>query len=106
MQITIWPKYLYLKSGNSTEPVGEGWMIKIRHAVVRNNHSLTSQFVLTLFQEILEMGAADLLLTFDDEGEIAGEFSAGLELRFDRFKVSKMLTFVIRRSPCKQRIFG
>jgi hypothetical protein len=45
---------------------------------------------------------ADLLFAFDDESDVAWQFGAGFQIRFNSFEVRKVLTFVIAGATCKK----
>src|SRR5688572_4564722 len=48
------------------------------------------------------MLTADLLLAFDDEGQVAGQFSPGFQIRFHGVQVREVLALVITRPAAEQ----
>ncbi len=48
------------------------------------------------------MFAADFLLSFDDEGEVAGEFGAGLEPGLDGLEVGEVLAFIVAGAAAEE----
>ena len=53
------------------------------------------QLLLMLLEKGREVSTAHLLLTLDDEREVAGEFRPCLQAGFDGVEVSQMLAFVV-----------
>jgi len=49
-----------------------------------------------------EAVAADFLFAFNDERNVTGQYSAGLEISFDGLEVRQILAFIIASTPGKQ----
>ena len=54
-------------------------------------------------QESFEAFAADLFFAFDDERQVARQFGAGFEIRFDGLEVGEVLALVITSTATEQR---
>ena len=53
-----------------------------------------------------EAAAAHFLFAFDDEGNIAGQLGAGLEIGFHGFEVGQVLAFVVAGAAPEERAVG
>ena len=88
---------------DAAESVGERGKFQAGQPVVRDDNGVAAQFPDVLFEKVFEMFAADFLLAFDDEGEIAGQRSAGLQVGFDGVEMGEMLALVIDGATGKER---
>ena len=84
-----------LKGHDAAQTVAERGLVGRGHAGVRDDEGFALQFRAVLAQEFGQVRAADLLLALDDEGEVAGQGGAGLEIGFDGLEVGEVLAFVI-----------
>ena len=92
------------EGGNSAQRISEGRVFRRGHAGIGNDNGVTGQFGAIFFQESGEAAAADFFLAFDDEGNVARQVGAGLEICFDGFQVSEVLAFVIASATTKKRM--
>ncbi len=88
---------------DAAQGIGEGGVFETRHAGVGNDDGVALEFRAMAFQEGSEVFAADFLLAFDNEGEVAGEFGAGFEPGLDGFQVGEILAFVIACAAAVER---
>ena len=56
---------------------------------VGDDHGIAVQLCAVRFEKYREVRAADLLFAFEDEREVAGQGSAGLEIGLDGFRCAK-----------------
>ncbi len=91
-----------LKRDDAAQGISERGMFRTGHAGVGNHDGVAFQFVAMRFEKFCEIGAADFFLAFDDECQIAGQGSIGLEIGFDGFEMGEMLAFVIRAAARKE----
>ena len=91
------------KGRNSPQTVSQCRLVSSGHSRIRNDHAVAFQFRTIGFQERTQGFAADFLLTFDDKGNVAGQFRSGLELSLDGFEMSQILAFVVASASRKQR---
>jgi hypothetical protein len=74
------------------------------HAGIGDDHRLAQEFLASGAEERSEVGAADFLFAFDEEGEVAGELGAGAKEGFDGFEVGEVLAFVVAGTAGEQGI--
>ena len=59
-----------------------------------------------LLQKGREAAAADFFLALDDEGQVARQLGAGLEIRFNGLEVREVLAFVVAGAAAEERAAG
>ena len=72
MQIARGPVHDDFEGNDPAQSVRERGMLWTRDAVVGDDNGVALQFGAVRLEEFAEMFAADLLLAFDDEGQVAG----------------------------------
>ena len=80
---------------DAAQSIGECRQSFCRHAGVGNHHRVATQLLAPRLQERGQTFAADFLLAFDDEGQVAGQGRAGFQIRFDGFQVREVLALVV-----------
>ena len=95
MQIAGRPAQGDFHGADAAQGISEGGMIQAGHAGVGNDHGAAMEFLAIGQQEAVQTLAADFLLAFDDEGEIAGERGLCGQISFDRVEMGEVLAFVV-----------
>ena len=98
VQIARRPAQLDFKRDDAAQRVGERGMFQAGHSGVGNDDGIAEQFAAIFFEKVREAFAADLLLAFDDERQIARQRRAGFEMRFDGLEMREVLAFVVSRA--------
>src|SRR5258708_5475568 len=78
-------------------------MFRAGHSGVGNDDGVATQLRAMLLEKRRKAFATDFLLALDDERKVAGQGSAGLQIRLDSFEMGKMLAFVVRRAAGVER---
>ena len=89
------------KRDDAAQRIGERRMIGVGHAGVGNDDGVAVQFAAVRLEKFREVRAADFLLAFDDERQIAGQGSAGFQIGFDGLEMREVLAFVV--GACRGR---
>jgi hypothetical protein len=84
--------------GHAAQRVAEGRVFQAGNLGVRDNQCPAGQLAGMARQEVVERFGAHLLLTFDEENQIAGQGFAGLQPGLDRVDVGEVLAFVVADS--------
>src|ERR1044071_6647153 len=95
MQVASGPVHSDLDRADAAQRVGQRGMLEVRHAGVGNDDGVAAERGAAFLEKGREVFAADFLLAFDDEGEVARQFSPRPQVGLDRFKVGEMLTLVV-----------
>ncbi len=98
MQIARRPAHRDFERDDAAQRVGKRGIFQAGHAGVRNDDGVAKQFAAVCFEKVREARAADLLLAFDDERQIARQLRAGFQIRLDCLQMREVLTLVISRA--------
>src|SRR2546428_5895070 len=88
---------------DTAQRISKRRMLEAGHAGIGNHDGIALEFVTMLLEERLEVRAADFLLAFNQESQIARQLCAGLEIGFDGLEMSEVLAFVVAGAASKQR---
>ena len=87
--------------GDTAQTLRQGRIVFRYHPRVRDGHHVAAQFAAARADEIVEIGAPDLFLAFDEEDEVDRQRSFLLQ-QVDRAKdVGENLSFVVRCAACE-----
>ena len=95
MQVAVRARQLHLDGHDAAKRVGQGGEIFLGNAVVGDDNVVALQRGLLGLDEGHQVFAADLLLAFEDEGDVAGKFRAGLEVGLYGLQVGEVLALVV-----------
>ena len=89
---------LHFAGDDAAEPVGDGGDTGGVLAGIADDGHVAFQLLFALFEEAIEVVAADFFLAFDDKLHVDGELLLRLEPGFDGLDVGEHLAFVVRRA--------
>ena len=104
VQITGRTVHFDFERGDATQRVGQRRMLQVRYARIGNDDGVAAQLRAVFFQENREILAADLLFSFDDEGEVARQVGLGFQVGFHRLEMGKVLAFVVAGAAGEERM--